>query len=397
MKIIFKVANSILSIVICLLLLCGCFDRRELDTIGIVMGTAIDKAENDEAFTVTIQIANPNESSGGSGMKTEKDSGDSGGGSSEYINISESGITINGIIREIQNKMSRRLYVAHSQNIIFGEDLVKEDIKDCIDFFARAPESRMTQLLFIAEGKAGDIYDVSPEFESMQATMLTKILKDQKLTAHAPIVTLYEFICCMIRKTKCPVLPLVHIVEDEDKQRLEVDGCAVFKANKMVGKFDETQTRGLLFIQNRVKAGVLILNVEDAEITAEIRKASSHVKAYYYEDGTAKFEIEVSVVLGLGDQTGTFNIADPDNAPQLMAAGEEAIKNEIQSAVDKSKELNADVFGFAEYIKRKYSDQWEYVSENWDSLYPNISVEITVTAKPDGSGRISVPLIPESV
>ena len=397
MKRFLKPVKCFILIVMCLLILSGCFDRRELDMIGIVMGTAIDKAEEEEGFTVTIQIANPNESGSGSGMSTEKEGNGSSGGSSEYINISGSGKTINGIIREIQNKMSRQIYVAHSQNIIIGEELAKEDVKDCLDFFARAPEARMTQFLFLAEGSAGKIYDIPTEFESMPSTMLTKILQDQKLTSHAPIVTEFEFICCMIRKTKSPVMPIVRIIEDDDKKRLTVDGCAVFKANRMVGKFDETQTRGMLFIEDKVKAGVLILKVEDAEITAEIRKSNSDVKAHLYEDGTIEYDIEVTVILGLGDQTGTFNIADPDNMPKLKAAAEVAVKNEIQSAVAQAQKLNADVFGFGEYLKRKYPDQWSGVSENWDTLFPNVTVNISVKAKPDGSGRISVPLVPEAV
>ncbi len=111
--------------------------------------------------------------------------------------------------------------------------------------------------MFLAKGKAMDILDVKPEFESMPATVLKKTLEDQRLTSEAPIVTMYDFLNNLIRTTKCPVLPIVVIVEDDGQQRLKVDGCAVFKADRMVGEFDELQTRGLLFIEDKVKAGVV--------------------------------------------------------------------------------------------------------------------------------------------
>ncbi len=395
MKRFIKPTVSILLIVLFLQCLCGCFDRRELDTIGIVMGTAIDKAEQNEGFEVTIQLANPTKGGSDKGSKTKKDG--SGGESSEYINISETGRSINYIIREIQNKMSRMIYVAHSQNIVIGEELAKEDVKDCLDFYARAPEARMTQFLFVAEGKASDIYDVPAEFESMPSTMLTKMLKDQRLTSQAPVVTEFEFMCCMIRKTKSPVMPIVRIIEDEDKKRLEVDGCAVFKENRMVGTFDETETRGMLFIENKVKSGAITVELEDAVLTVEISKAQGSVNAHLYEDGSIRYDVRVNVTAGLGDQTGTFNAADPDNAPQFLHAVEDAVKNEIQSAVDKSKELDADVFGFGESLKRKYPDQWDALADKWDELYPEAAVDISVEARADGSGRISMPLVPETI
>ena len=384
-----------LAIIFCLQL-SGCFDSRELDTIGIVMGTAIDKAEApEEGFTVTIQIASPSKGGSEQDSPTEKDG--SGGGAKDFLNISQSGKTINFIIREMQNKMSRMIYVAHSQNIVFGEELAKQGVKDSLDFFARAPESRMSQLLFVAEGNASDILRVQPEFESMPTTMLTKMLRNQKLTSEAPVVTVFEFLCCMIRKTKCPVMPIVRIVEDEDNKRLEVDGCAVFKNNSMIGNLDEAQTRGLLFIEDKVKAGVLSLTIEDAEVTAEIRKSKSKVKPVLYENGLIEYNLEVDATIGVGDQTGTINLANPDNVPKLLTAAEEAIKNEIQSAVDQSKNLNADIFGFGEYIKRKYPTQWPDIESSWEELYPDVTVNITVKAHADGSGAITEPLIPEEV
>jgi Ger(x)C family germination protein len=231
----------------------------------------------------------------------------------------------------------------------------------------------------------------------MPSSMLTKMLKDHELTSQAPVVTLFDFLCCLIRKTKCPVMPIVRILEDDDKQRLEVDGCAVFKSSRMVGTFDEAQTRGMLFIENKVKAGVIMVTVEDAVITAEIRDASSRVRPHLYEDGSIKYDVEVKVTAGIGDQTGDFNAAAPENIPKLLNAIESAINAEIQSAVETSKQYNADVFGFGEYIKRRYPDQWPDIENKWDDIYPNVAVDISVKAKSDGNGRISIPLVPETI
>lgn len=374
--------------------LCGCFDRRELDTLGIVMGVAIDKSEEEGLTVLTVQIANPG------GGSTSKQSGSSGGSEEAgselkpYLNVSSSGRSINYTLREMQRKMSRRVYVAHNQVVVFGEELAKSGVRDCMDFFARAAEARMTVYVFVAKGKASDIFDIESEFEKMPSVQLTKILKDQKITSHAPIITEFDLVNRLVSKTTAGIAPIVSAIEDGGRKRMDVSGCAVFKEDMMVGELDVNETRGLLYVLNKVKTGVMEITIGDTRLTVEIRKARSKVKPVLYTDGSSMFHVEVEATVGIGDQSGTFNIADPDNIHEMVGAAAAEIEKEIMSAVSKSKELNADVFGFGDYLNRKYPSQWKELSKDWDARYPHIGVNVTVKAKADGSGRTHKPLAP---
>jgi spore germination protein KC len=388
-----KFALRAAIILMCITCLSGCFDRRELDTMGIVMGVAIDKAEAEGETELTVQMANPSGKSGSKGKKSmEKDGG---GASQAFINVSNTGQNINYIVREMQHKMSRRIYVAHSQVIVFGEELAKNGVRDALDFFARAPEARMTLYVFVAKGKAKDVLEVTPEFEKMTSTELVKTLKDQKITSHAPIVTEFEFVSLMISKTTAAVAPVITLAEEDGRELLTVAGSAVFKDARMVGELGEQETRGYLYIKNKVKTGVLQLDVLETPATIEIRKAKSKVTPFLYTDGSVVFNVDVDLTVGLGDQSGSLNLAAPENTAAMLSAAEAAVKGEIQGAVEASKEFNADVFGFGEYLNRKYPDQWKELESEWDKLYKNVTVNITVEAKADGSGRITRPLVPE--
>jgi spore germination protein KC len=394
--------KRILKIIICYMMLLsgivsltGCFDRRELDTLGIVLGAGLDKGENDGETMLTVQMVNPVGGESSKGGKSSK-GGSAGGSSKPFLNISASGSNPNTIIREMQHKMSRRIYVAHSEVIVIGEELAKEGVRNSLDFFARAPEARMTLNVFVAKGKAVDVLDISPEFEKFNSTELMKILRDQTITSSVPIVTEFEFVSNLISKTTSPVAPMVEISEENEQKRLNVTGCAVFKKDKMVGSFDNKQARGLLFVQNKVKSGVFQANIKDAAATIEIRQARTKVKPTLFTDGKMVIDVDVQAMIGLGDQTGTINLADPDNSDKMLKAAKTAIEDEIQSAVDKSKELNADVFGFGEYFNRKYPDQWKNMQSKWDELYKNINVNITAKTRADGSGRLVKPLVPDN-
>lgn len=392
MKQIKKSFTRAVAVLVCLACLSGCFDRRELDTMGIVLGVALDKAEAEGEKELTVQMANPSAKSG-SGSK--KKDGEGRGTSKAFINVSDTGGNINFIVREMQHKMSRLIYVAHSQVIILGEELAKGGVRDAMDFFSRAPEARMTVYIFVAKGKAGDVLDITPEFESMPSMELVKTLKDQKITSHAPAVTEFEFVSTMISKTTAAVAPIVSLEENKDGINvLKVSGCAVFRETAMVGELGEDETRGLLLVKNKVKAGVLQLSVLDTPATVEIWHAKSKVTPVLYTDGKIQMQVEVKMKVGLGDQSGTVNLAAPNNMYAIASAAETAVKDEIQRAVEKSKELNADVFGFGEYLSRKFPDQWKEMEQNWDELYKTVNVNISVKAKADGSGRINKPLVP---
>ncbi|NLT14730.1 MAG: Ger(x)C family spore germination protein, partial [Clostridiales bacterium] len=363
--------------------------RRELDTMGIVMGVAIDKADSEGETELTVQIARPS-------GKTK--SGGKDGETSEpmaFVNVTGVGQNINYIIREMQHRMSRMLYVAHNQVIVFGEELAKNGVRDALDFFARAPEARMTLNVFVARGKAKDVLNIKPKFEKVTSAELLKVLKDQKITSHAPIMTEFEFVSTMVSKTTAAVAPIVSITNEGDEERLTVSGCAVFKNSVMVGELGENETRGLLYTQNKVKTGVLQLTIMDTPATIEIRHSKSKVTPVLYTDGKAVFNIDVKLKVGIGDQSGTANLAAPENASAICDAAEAAVKAEIEGAVAKSKELNADVFGFGEYLNRKYPDQWKDMQANWDERYRDITVHVTAEAKGNGSGRIDRPLVPE--
>jgi spore germination protein KC len=233
-----KFALRAAIILTCITCLSGCFDRRELDTMGVVMGVAIDKAEAEGETELTVQMANPSGKSSSKGKKSMEKEGD--GAAQAFINISNTGHNINYIVREMQHKMSRKIYVAHNQVIVFGEELAKSGVRDALDFFARAPEARMTLYVFVAKGKAKDVLEVTPEFETMTSTELVKTLKDQKITSHAPIVTEFEFVSTMISKTTAPVAPVITLTEEKDgKQILVIAGCAVFKDSIMVASWEK--------------------------------------------------------------------------------------------------------------------------------------------------------------
>lgn len=116
------------------MLLGGCWDIKYLDELSIVIAIGLDKAEGDD-IAVTVQIVNSSEMTSG-GNKS------SGSGASSTVIYKETGKTILEATRKIINKNSRKLYFAHNQVLIIGEELARKGVRPLFEYIDRSPELR---------------------------------------------------------------------------------------------------------------------------------------------------------------------------------------------------------------------------------------------------------------
>jgi spore germination protein KC len=311
---------------------------------------------------------------------------------SGYLMISQSGKTISGSIQGLEHKLSREVYMPHNELIVFGKELAGQGVQNHMDYFARDPQTRMTLYMFVAEGAGETLLSLEPELEKLPCDELIGILKDQANTSETPIVTGFDFVKALISKTTCPVAPLVRVLDEGERKRLQIEGCAVFKNCKMVGELDDRETRGMLWIKNEIKKGVLQIELKGSRVALNIQKAHSRVVPELRDGGRIVVKIDVREMETIGEQSGTVNFSDPEMIPLLQKASRRAIGKEIRSALEKAKELNADVFCFGDCIRRKYPGKWEKMKDRWDTLFRELDFEITVKTQLLNSGRLNMPL-----
>lgn len=116
----------------------GCWNRRELDTLGIQLGTAIDKVGNQ--YRVSVQVVIPSELSAKAG----------GGGRSPVAMYEATAPTVFEAFRKLTETSSRKIYSAHIRVLIIGESLAREGIANVLDLLSRNPEARTDFYLMIA-------------------------------------------------------------------------------------------------------------------------------------------------------------------------------------------------------------------------------------------------------
>lgn len=91
-----------------------------------------------------------------------------------------------------------------------------------------------------------------------------------------------------------------------------------------------------------------------------------------------------------------MDITKPGILEELEERQKAAIEDEIMAAVFKAQELNADIFGFGEAVRRKYPKQWKQLEDKWDEIFPTLEVNMVVDAKIRRTGKITKPAEPKS-
>lgn len=367
----------------------GCWSRRELDTLSIVAGTALDRTNDPGIFRVTAQvIRSANISTPGQGV----------GGNQEkaYVNVTETGTETFEIIRKMMRKLSRRLYWSHNQALIISTAIAQDGVGKYLDFFYRDNEVRLNMMVFVARGEAGKTLSPTAHLESIPAYGLYSLSKNQTIHSWSPVINLKHLLQILLSKTTSAVLPVIELVEEEGETSPAITGAAVFKGDKMVGELESNEARGYLWVTGQVESGIIKIDYPDKKgvVSLEIIRSSTSITPEI-KDGILHFTVKVREDGVLGAQSCPLDLTKPENWAVLEEKQRDAIYQEISSSLRKARELNTDIFGFGEKLYRRYPAIWKEIEQDWDSIFPELEVTIEINTKLRRSGEITRTIVPE--
>jgi spore germination protein KC len=369
----------------------GCWNYRELNQLAVVAGTGIDPGKKPGTVQLTVQLFKPGAvQSGGGG-------GGTGGGSGPqqlpYTVISRSGKTIFDATRNFLAETDRRLYWPHNQVIIIGEEQAGKGVRLVLDYFARNNEPRPTIWILVAEEKAKEVLNAPGNLEKIPAMEISQLIQAQPAASKNVMINLQDFVGRLLSKTTAPVTTLIKTNESGGKRKLTLSGTAVFKADRMVGKLDGRETRGLLWVLGKVKRGVIVVKAPGGKVGLEITRSRTKVKPVL-AGGKLKIKISIMEEGNLDCQMSPKELTKPEMLKSLARRETAVIRGEIDAALAKAKELKADIFGFGDMIHRSNPKAWRQMKKKWDQIFPRLQVEMDIRCVIHGVGLIIPPLAP---
>jgi len=378
-----------LIILILILSLTGCYNYNELNNLAIATGFAVD-IKNDE-YEVTVLISN----------SQKEGSGDSKSTASAAVYRGK-GKTIFEAIKDTSLSISKQIYISHIEVLVLSEEVAQNKTSEVIDFFFRYPQTRNEFYLVIAEDcNAGDVFDVTTPLETFPSQNISKNLEiTDKLQGYTYTVTFNEFVKDLLDEGKNPSLPTISIVGDieegnkqeniekiEPETYLKLGMMGVFNGSKLMGISNKDQSKGINFLNDKVKTTLIVTNINDGNIVVELSESKTK-KSVEIKDSKPKFKIEISSTGSISEVASDVKIEEVEVIEQIKKQSEEEIKRIVNEAINYSKEIKTDIFGLGSLVYKKDHKLWKEVKENWDNELNNIEIEIKVNLDLKTKGSI---------
>lgn len=364
--------KAVALILIPSLFLTGCWNAREINELAFVLSMGIDKTEN--GFKVTAQIASPE-------TYSKTPSGTASQNTKPFWIVTSTGKTIFEAIRNMASISSRRIFWAHIKVIIISEKLAKTNTLEIFDFFTRNPELRLRTLVAVTPGEAGDVVQNMPEMEKDPASYLEKIIENKNLTGKSSSIMLKDFLQDYLNPDVGPVTSRIIFDKTKDGAVLKTSGAYVFDGNKLAGSLSEEQTRGLLWIKNKMKDSIMVVYCpeDNKPVTLEIKSAKTKVNGHL-ENNIPYFTIKVHISANVTEQAclTDFNMTEKNIA--LSKTLETAVRKDIENTIKTAKSMQVDFVDFSDVLHIQHKEEWHKISSHWNNILPNSEVTIAVSA-----------------
>lgn len=356
--------------------LSGCWDRTEVNNLAIITAVGLDWTEDRQLeLSVKIYLTSPSSSQQMRGFSADS------GGTGLSIVRSVKGLTMAASVAQLQQVLTRKVFWGQAEVLIIGERLAKEGLAEPMEFFTRHPSPRERIQVFISKGSAKDVLQLDPPIERS----IAKGLRSMAESRIGLNITMKDLMQMMAGRARAAVIPLVEIKPKQGMQEAFpfLNGTGILKNGKMVGRMNDSTTRGILWLRNEIKRATTTISPKNAKGYVSFQLLRSHTELIPHIHGddwsiTVRIDTQDDII----ENTTGLDLADPKYIKELETELATGIEHRVHMALTQAqKEMKADIFGFADAFYRNYPKEWNRNKNRWDDIYPNLKVMLETEPK----------------
>ncbi|MFC4101587.1 Ger(x)C family spore germination protein [Paenibacillus xanthanilyticus] len=374
-------------------LLGGCWDRNELNELGIISATGIDWA--DGKWIATSQIVLPLSTMGeGTGKQL----------SVAPVDVfSTEGEGIRNAFRKASLETTRKLYFSHNQVVIIGESAARQGFDPLLDVYLRNMDAREDVIMFLTAGKASDILrQISPS-EWNPGNGLRKLIEaEDQQTSRMRAMNIFRVISELLGPTQSTAIPEIRLSGDPETlssvdalkrakldARLKLGRVGIVKRNKLVGWIKLEESYGMMWLSNHVRNGFVPYNCKGGKgvRSSSFRVIQAKTKATPYQDGgRLRMKVETRVEGAIEDFACPDDLSKLDVVDRQEKYVEEGITLLMEKGWKALKKLKTDPIGFGTCVYERYPKLWAKVKDDWDEQFAKLDPEFHVVVHIEGTG-----------
>ncbi|MDF2960007.1 MAG: germination protein Ger(X)C family [Paenibacillus sp.] len=370
-----RIRKSILNSIILLVgiaVLSGCWDRKEVDKLGIVIGMGIDKIDGPEPILITAQIVNSS--------AARREGG--GGNVTPSIILESKGKSVSEAIKNFNKQSPRHLFYSHNKIVVIGEKMARSGVDEVMDYFERNMQFRRTWWVLVTPVTARELMTVPIEMQKYAALGLKDILSHFQGTPHLKVTQRKEFKRDLISIAGEAAVTKIELVPSQKKKVISVTGSALFHKDKLAGYLDEADSQALVWLREKSTGGITETPCPSGDGTVNylLINMKHHLTPVIEND---KWSLHVTIsgeTAVCEDRCKTpLNFYEPGMLGEMERILNNRVEQQIKTAVNKMQQLHSDAGRFGDVFRRTYPTFWKQKKSEWEEGFPNM--KLTVSAK----------------
>lgn len=367
--------RKILVYLVILFSFTGCQNYRELNDLAIVSGVSIAKV--DDEYELTVEAVNP---------KKEQDASSSK--ETDFVIYKNKSDSIQEAFRRMINEAPKKMYGAQIDILILDESVVKNNLKDIVDFFSRDPEVRSE--FYVLVGKNDSILEVITPLEKISSKNILQSLKSNSdYLGSSNLVTFHDLVDNYLNDKVDLALPSIKLVGDakvgsnnsniastEENVYSILDNIAIFKDNKIVGYLNEEDSKVYNLVKNNLNANLVKVDLENDEyIINEMVDVKSKIEVNPKKNSitiTIDGKGAISEAKYSGDLTKNKTIKKLEK--EINKYTEDIVKSSILNVINK---YDSDIYGFEDMFYKKDCKYYKKnIKDNWEFYFKNLEIKV---------------------
>lgn len=391
-----RFSAALLCLLMSIGILAGCYDNREIEDLAYVIAIGIDEADG-QNFNLTFQTAVPQAITGG-------------GGEGTAITSYKTDNFLSGLKKSSQY-LSRTINLSHTKIIVVSEAIAKKGVNAFVNGLQQGMQIRPDiNIIVAAEGAKKYIESVQPKLSSNPSRYYELLFKSYESDFLVPNARLEDYLYRAKNKGAQPIAIYTSVdktiieskkPEDgggeqgkkesggvkekksggggdkksggEEEKKMSLEGLAVFKLDKMVGRLDprEASIFALMTGSNNITLDVTDPLDNRFKVLSNVKKEKSSTTNVTFKNGKPVVDINLILDINVQSVQSNNNYDEVKNADKLNKAYRDMIESQVQALLKKvTYEYQSDVFGYGEMAKKNFLTIEKWEKAKWPEIFP---------------------------
>lgn len=282
--------------------------------------------------------------------------------------------SLSGACLAMQGQSDSYVFFGYVDQLLVGEELVRQDIQPVLDYFARDQELGLGAQLWLVRGDTARNAVLSGGDEGIDRRLET-LQNDSEMGVTQLTRAAGELYTDLLEQgaSFAPALSL-------SDGTLTENGYGIFNEFTLTGFLDGEAARGLELLRGGPSTHILEAELPGNKVSVKVTSACTQSDLRFRNDIPTSLELTCKIEAQLSEYQQPPTQKELEH---LCAAAETQERIRLEAALDQLRAWGADCTGLGAKAAISHPAQWQKIQSNWSAWFSQLPINIKIRIKLD--------------